>query len=109
MDLATRDCIPCRGDVPPLDDAAIEPLLSQLNGWQVEDGKNIFKHFEFKDFARAHEFVNRVAEIAEEQNHHPEIWFTWGKVRLDIRTHSIDGLTESDFVLAAKIDRLNGD
>lgn len=103
-DLAKRECIPCRGGVPPLTADQIAELLPQLNGWTVEGVHHIAKEYQFPDFAQALAFVNRVGDIAESQNHHPDIWFTWGKARLEIRTHKIDGLTESDFILAAKID-----
>ena len=104
-DLADRECIPCTGAVPPLDSAQIAELLPKLEGWSVDGVHHIAKEYRFPDFATALAFVNRVGEIAESVNHHPDIWFTWGKVKLEIRTHKIDGLTESDFVLAAKIDR----
>ena len=105
-DLADRECIPCKGGVPPLDLDRVDELLAKLDGWRAEDVHHIEKQYSLSDFDAALEFVNRVGAIAEEQNHHPDIWFTWGKVRLEIRTHKIDGLTESDFVLAAKIDRV---
>ena len=105
-DLADRECIPCKGGVPPLELDRIHELLAQLDGWRAEGAHHLEKQYSFSDFAAALEFVNRVGVVAEEQNHHPDIWFTWGKARIEIRTHKIDGLTESDFVLAAKIDRL---
>ena len=80
-------------------------LLAQLDGWHVVDGRRLEKSYRCKDFAQALEFVNRVGAIAETQRHHPEIALGWGKVTLDIWTHKIDGLTESDFILAAKCDR----
>ena len=84
---------------------AIAPLLRQLDGWQVIDNHHLRKECRFPDFASALAFVNKVGEIAEEQNHHPNIALSWGRVDVDIWTHKINGLTESDFVLAAKIDR----
>lgn len=107
MGLADQECEPCRGGVPPLTAAEIEPLLTQLAGWQVNGVRNLHKEYRFPDFAQALAFVNRVGAVAEEQNHHPDITFTWGRVQIEIRTHKIDGLTESDFVLAAKIDRMD--
>lgn len=106
--LADKQCVPCRGGVPPLGLDRVSELLSQVQGWAAEGNHHIGKDYRFKDFAEALEFVNRVGRVAEDQGHHPDICFTWGKVRIEIRTHKIDGLTESDFVLAAKIDRLHG-
>ncbi len=105
-DLAQKKCVPCRGDVPPLTEAEIRPLLEQLNGWEIEGTHHIYKQYGFDDYAGALAFVNQLSEVAESEGHHPEVWFTWGKVRVTICTHKIDGLTESDFVLAAKIDAL---
>ncbi|MGE3165556.1 MAG: 4a-hydroxytetrahydrobiopterin dehydratase [Planctomycetota bacterium] len=104
-DLADRDCVPCRGGIAPLGLERVSELLGQLDGWEAEGNHHIGKDYVFPDFATALSFVNRVGAIAEDQGHHPDIWFTWGKARIEIRTHKIDGLTESDFVLAAKIDR----
>ena len=105
--LAEKECVPCKGGVPPLDEAEQRRLLSELgpNGWQVPRGHHLEKQFKFPDFAQALAFVNRIGAIAEEQGHHPDITLGWGKVGVTIWTHKIDGLTESDFVLAAKLDR----
>ncbi len=104
-ELAQQDCVPCRGGVPPLDSAAIDRLLRQLDGgWKAVGGHHLEKEYSFKNFLEALEFTNRVGAIAEEQRHHPDIHLAWGKVKLTIWTHKIDGLTESDFVLAAKAD-----
>jgi len=105
-ELASMQCVPCRGGVPPLEPDRVAELLDQLAGWSAEENHHITKTYEFPDFVRALEFVNRVGGIAEEQGHHPDIHLTWGKARIDIWTHKIDGLTESDFVLAAKIDQV---
>jgi 4a-hydroxytetrahydrobiopterin dehydratase len=106
-DLATRECVPCRGGVPPLKGAALRNLLRGLGrGWKAVKGHHLEKEFQFKDFKQALAFTNRVGALAEEQGHHPDIYLAWGKVRVTTWTHSIDGLTESDFVLAAKIERL---
>jgi 4a-hydroxytetrahydrobiopterin dehydratase len=104
--LADKHCIPCKGGVPPLTAAAIEPLLQQLDGWRVVDGHHLTKRYTFKDFRQALAFVNRVGEVAEAENHHPDLHLAWGRVDVDIWTHKIDGLTESDFVLAARLDRI---
>lgn len=81
-------------------------LQKQLDGWELIDNHHLTKSYRFKDFAEALAFVNRVGTIADEQNHHPDIYLAWGKVKLDIWTHKIDGLTESDFIFAAKVDRV---
>jgi 4a-hydroxytetrahydrobiopterin dehydratase len=103
--LASRDCVPCRGGVPPLGSVERRELLKELNGWEVVEGHHVRKVFEFKDFREALAFVNRVGELAESQGHHPDISFGWGRAEITIWTHKIDGLTESDFILAAKIDK----
>jgi 4a-hydroxytetrahydrobiopterin dehydratase len=106
-DLASRNCIPCRGGVPPLAGPELERLARELgNGWQVVDGHHLEKTYRFPDFRTALGFVNRVAAMCEEQGHHGDLLLAWGKVRLTVWTHKIDGLTESDFVWAAKADRL---
>jgi 4a-hydroxytetrahydrobiopterin dehydratase len=105
-DLADLQCVPCRGGVPPLPSPEIEKLLGQLEGWLVVDEHHLQKTYRFNDFRESLEFVNRVGTLAEQQGHHPDICFGWGKAEVTIWTHKIDGLTESDFVLAAKIDRL---
>lgn len=105
-ELASRDCAPCRGKVPPLEGPEIQSLLKELDGWEVIDGHHLRKIYEFKDFRGALGFVNRVGVVAEEQGHHPDILFGWGRAEVSIWTHKIDGLTESDFILAAKIDKL---
>ena len=106
-ELASKHCVPCRGGVPPLPDAEQERLLRQLKpGWRVVGGHHLEGEFEFPNFVCALEFTNHVGGIAEEEGHHPDIHLAWGRVRITIWTHKIDGLTESDFVLAAKIDRL---
>ena len=109
-DLAAKQCVPCKGGVPPLHGAALLVLQHQLgpdgNGWKIEREHHLEKEFRFPNFATALAYVNRVGELAEAQNHHPDIALAWGKVRVTIWTHKIDGLTESDFVFAAKCDAL---
>lgn len=106
--LADKACVPCRGGVPPLTAAERAPLLAQLQGWAVVAEHHLSKGYDFPDFASALAFVNRVGAIAEQNGHHPDIHLAWGKVRIDIWTHKIDGLTESDFILAAKCDQARG-
>ena len=105
-DLASKTCVPCRGGVPPLKGAELHNLSHQLPEWQVVDEHHITRAFKFPDFKTALDFVNRVGTIAEEQGHHPDILLTWGKAEITSWTHKIDGLTESDFILAAKIDQV---
>ena len=104
--LAEKTCVPCRGGVPPLRGEALQALLQQVEGWTVVREHHLTKNFKFPDFRRALAFVNKVGELAEAQDHHPDIFLAWGKVDITIWTHKIDGLTESDFILAAKIDQL---
>ena len=104
--LADQECIPCKGGVPPLEAGQIAPLLEQLQGWQVVEQHHLTKDYTFPNFAEALAFVNRVGELAETVGHHPDIFLAWGKVRMDIWTHKIKGLSESDFVFSAKADRL---
>lgn len=105
-ELAERTCVPCRGGVPPLTADQIKPLKAQVKDWSVIENHHLERQFGFTDFKKALDFVNRVGAIAEEQGHHPDIFLAWGKARVTIWTHKIDGLTESDFILAAKIDRI---
>ncbi len=103
--LAMMKCIPCKGGVPPLKGDKILKLLSQLKlGWKVVNQHHLEKEFEFKDFKAALNFTNKVGELAEKNSHHPDIYLAWGKVKVTLWTHKIDGLSESDFILAAKID-----
>ena len=102
--LANEKCIPCRGGVPPLRGEELRSLAEELgNGWQVMEEHHLEKTFPFPDFAQALAFTNRVGAVAEEEGHHPDIYLAWGKVRVTIWTHKVDGLTRSDFILAAKI------
>jgi len=105
-ELAEKECIPCKGGVPPLKGEELERLARQRPGWEVVDEHHLRRSFRFRNFREALDFVNRVGELAEEQNHHPDICFGWGRAEITVFTHKIDGLTESDFVFAAKVDRL---
>jgi len=102
--LSERHCVPCHGGVPRLGREEIEPLLSQLEGWEVVGEHHLSKEYRFSNFAEALSFVNRAGAVAEAEGHHPDITFGWGYARLKIYTHAIDGLSESDFILAARID-----
>lgn len=106
-ELASKTCVPCRGGVPPLKGEELAGLQRQVAGWNVIEEHHLTKSFKFPDFRQALAFVNRVGELAEQQGHHPDIFLAWGKVDITIWTHKIDGLTESDFILAAKIDQLH--
>ena len=105
-DLAKKTCIPCRGGVPPLKGAQLEDLQDKLkNDWKIINEHHLEKEYSFKNFKEALDFTVKVGELAEDQDHHPDIFLTWGKVKVTIWTHKIDGLTESDFIFAAKTDR----
>ena len=106
-DLLSKQCIPCTVGAAPLPPKERDRLLAQLaDHWSLEEGHHLRRDLTFKDFAGALAFTNRVGELAEAQGHHPDIYLAWGKVGITIWTHKIDGLTESDFILAAKIDEL---
>jgi 4a-hydroxytetrahydrobiopterin dehydratase len=105
-DLASKTCVPCRGGVPPLAGKELEELAKEVPEWKVMNGHHITRTFKFPDFRQSLAFVNKVGNLAEEQGHHPDIFLAWGKAEITTWTHAIDGLTESDFILAAKIDKL---
>src|SRR3972149_8583727 len=106
MSLSKKECIPCKGGVPPLKGEELEQLKEQVDGWDVIDEHHITKTYKFPNFVKALAFVNKVGDIAEGQGHHPDIFLAWGKAGIKTWTHKIDGLTESDFILAAKIDEI---
>ncbi|HLL77009.1 MAG TPA: 4a-hydroxytetrahydrobiopterin dehydratase [Pyrinomonadaceae bacterium] len=105
-DLASKTCVPCHGGVPRLGTDEIARLAGQVAGWEVVEEHHLRRRYEFPNFRRALEFVNRIGEVAEAEGHHPDVSFGWGYCELMIYTHAIDGLTESDFILAAKFDKL---
>jgi len=105
-ELTSKHCEPCEGGTPPLGEREIERLLGQLDGWNVIEGRKLEKEYRFADFREALAYVNRLGEVAEAEGHHPDICFTWGKVRVELSTHSIGGLSENDFILAAKADEV---
>ena len=107
--LAARTCVPCRGGIPPLkgsDLLNLHRLLAHPDEWIVVDEHHLVRSYKFPDFKSALAFVNRIAQLAEQQGHHPDILFGWGKVEITIWTHAVNGLTESDFILAAKISEI---
>ncbi|HZT28434.1 MAG TPA: 4a-hydroxytetrahydrobiopterin dehydratase [Bryobacteraceae bacterium] len=103
--LLTKQCKPCRGDVPALRGEELAALRAQVPGWHVVAEHHLARAFTFPDFRTALDFVNRAGEVAEAEGHHPDLYLSWGKVEVKIYTHKINGLTESDFILAAKIGR----
>lgn len=105
MSLAEKNCLACRGDVPPLDSAALAKLAPEVPAWSVVAGHHLTRDFAFPDFRTALDFVNKIGALAEQQGHHPDLTLAWGKVGVTVWTHKINGLTESDFILASKIDR----
>jgi 4a-hydroxytetrahydrobiopterin dehydratase len=110
-ELAEQTCVPCRGGVPPLKGKELEQMHKQLpqwGHWKVIDEHHLNRQFKFPDFKQALEFVNKVGAVAEEQGHHPDILLAWGKAEITLWTHKVDGLTQSDFIMAAKIDRASG-
>ena len=109
-DLSKKKCIPCEGGTLPFDTTEIHKYLKKVDGWDVkeDDSKNFYliKEFKFENFLMSQNFINKVGEIAEKEGHHPDIWFGWGYAKIKIFTHAIKGLAESDFILAAKIDKI---
>jgi 4a-hydroxytetrahydrobiopterin dehydratase len=106
--LADKKCVPCRGGVPPLKGKELQDLLNNVPQWNVVNEHHLTREYKFPDFKQALDFVNKVGALAEQQGHHPDILLAWGKAGITLWTHKIDGLTESDFIMAAKIDRLQG-
>lgn len=105
-ELASKKCVPCQGGIPSLKGNELKELQKHVQGWDVIDEHHLYKSFKFPNFKTALDFTNKVGEIAEAEGHHPQICLTWGKADIKIFTHKIDGLTESDFILAAKIDTI---
>ena len=107
MSLAEKHCVPCEGGTVPLERGRAEERLKEVQGWSLSlDGKSITKNIKFKNFIEAMHFANNIAQVAEIEGHHPDLAISWGKVGIELSTHSIGGLSENDFILAAKIDQL---
>lgn len=104
--LADQACVPCRGGVPPMKGKELGRILKLVPQWKAVNEHHISRTFTFPDFKQALDFVNRVGDVAERQGHHPDIMLAWGKAEVTLWTHKIDGLTHSDFIMAAKIDQL---
>ncbi len=104
MKLSEKKCVPCEGGTPPLTEKEIAGYLPDIPGWEVVENKRIKKEFKFQDFKEAMAFVNKIAAIAEEQGHHPDIYIFYNLARLELWTHAVGGLSENDFIMAAKID-----
>lgn len=108
VDLAEKRCVPCEGDAQPLTRDEAGQRLTKVHGWMLwPDGTTISRSFKFKNFANAFAFAAKVAAIAEEEGHHPDLLISWGRVEVELSTHSIGGLSENDFILAAKIDKIS--
>ena len=112
-DLSKKNCMACDGSIPPFDKNEIHKYLKKVDDWDVKSDNDksfyLIKNFKFKNFKESQNFVNKISNIAENENHHPDISFGWGYCKVKIFTHAIKGLAESDFILAAKIDKLISD
>ena len=105
MDMTQKKCKPCEGSMPPLAEEKANELLNQIPGWEIKDG-HVFRQFKFKNFRESISFVNKVAEIAEQEGHHPDIIINYNKVAIELWTHAVNGLSENDFILSAKINAI---
>jgi 4a-hydroxytetrahydrobiopterin dehydratase len=105
MDLSKKKRVSCEGGMPPMPNFLVKKYLKQVKNWKIKN-KKLYKEFKFKDFKSALKFVNQVSKIAEKEQHHPDIYFTWGKCNIELYTHAVKGLSENDFILAAKIDKI---
>ena len=110
-DLLNKKCVPCEGGILPFDTSEIHKYQKKVDGWNVKkDEKTMYfleKNFKVKNFTNSQNFINKVSKIAENENHHPDITFGWGYAKITITTHAIEGLSENDFILAAKIDQIS--
>ena len=109
-DLLNKKCVPCEGGVMPFDTSEIHKYQKKVDGWNIVQNENkiyiLEKRFEFKNFLESQKFINEVGRVSEEEGHHPDIMFGWGYAKINITTHAIEGLSENDFILAAKIDKI---
>ena len=109
-ELSKKKCVRCEGNIPPFDKSEIHNYLKKVDGWEVKSNQDnsfyLVKEFNFKDFKESQNFINKIGDIAEQENHHPDLSFGWGYCKVKISTHAIKGLAESDFILAAKIDEI---
>ena len=109
-DLADKKCVACEGNIPAFNYEEIHKYLKKVDGWEVKSDQNesfyLIKEFTFKNFKESQNFVNKICDLAENENHHPDITFGWGYAKIKITTHAIEGLSENDFILAAKIDTI---
>mgnify|MGYP001618039962 CR=1 FL=1 len=103
MNLAQKKCVACEGGMHPMPMFLVKKYLKQVKKWKLKNG-HLYKEFKFKNFKEALKFVNKVGSISEKEGHHPNIYFTWGKCNIELWTHAVNGLSENDFILAAKID-----
>ena len=103
--LKEKKCVPCEGGIPPLSTRQVIDFMQELNDWTLDNG-HLVKHFNFKDFKENMDFVNKIAELAESEGHHPNLFINYNRLRIELWTHAINGLSENDFILAAKIDSL---
>ena len=109
-DLLNKKCVPCEGGILPFDISEIHKYQKKVDGWDVKNNNNIYflvKNFVFKNFINSQNFINKIGEISEKENHHPDILFGWGYAKILITTHAIEGLSQNDFILAAKIDQIS--
>lgn len=109
MTLQQKRCVPCTAETPPLSENEIRRMAAEVRDWKVEDGKQLRRNFRFQDFASALAFVNRIGAVADEEDHHPDILLGWGKAEVLYTTHAMNGLSENDFIMAAKTDALAKD
>ncbi|NIS17628.1 MAG: 4a-hydroxytetrahydrobiopterin dehydratase [candidate division Zixibacteria bacterium] len=105
MALTDKKCVPCEGGVEPFDEEKTNEMLNQVEGWKIKNG-HLYKEYKFRDFVRNMEFLNKVADLAEDEGHHPDFCVHYNKTEFEIWTHAINGLSENDFIMAAKIDEL---
>ena len=106
MNLSKKKCVQCESGTSPMKKTLIKKYLKKIKEWRLKKGK-LYKEFKFKDFKETLRFVNKVGKIAEKEGHHPDTYFTWGKCNIELYTHAVNGLSENDFILASKIDKIS--